>query len=173
VVIDLVALQAFILTALADEKNRAGPRPAAEMCFMYTGHARVSTDGGTTIYGFNPDGSGIPVWQVMSGLRNGDAFPGVVTDDTAVFTAARQHGLPVLSFEVVLPEPRFLDFVNTLDAERLGSQYSYGFPNGNGDCNCLTWMERMGLPLLSGLMIEFVGLSGIAVLPSRRFGFCV
>jgi hypothetical protein len=34
-------------------------------------------------------------------------------------------------------------------------------------------MERMGLPLLTGLMIEFVGLSGIAVRPSRRFGLCV
>src|SRR5207249_3214133 len=88
----------------------------------------VSTDGGSTIYGFNPDGGGVPVWQLMDGLKNGDAFPGVVRDDTAAFSAAQARGLTVLSFEVILPEPQFQRFEGSLDGERRGSQYSYGFP---------------------------------------------
>jgi hypothetical protein len=106
-------------------------------------------------------------------LKNGEAFPGVVADDTGEFSAAQQHGLVVLSFWVVLPDPRFQDFEGRLDGERKGSQYSYGFPNGDGDCNCITWLERLGLPLLTGHMDEFVLLRGIASYPSRRFGLCV
>lgn len=111
--------------------------------------------------------------QLMDRLKNGDAFPGIVRDDTVVFAAARQHGLSVLEYEVVLPDRRHAEFVMRLDAERLGSQYSYGFPNGDGDCNCVTWLERLGLPLLSGRMDEFVSLPGILAHPTRRFGRCV
>ena len=50
----------------------------------------------------------------MYGLRNGDAFPGLVTDDTGIFTAARQHGLAVEAFDVLLPEPAFQFFVAAL-----------------------------------------------------------
>ena len=59
------------------------------------------------------------------------------------------------------------------DGERKNSQYSYGFPNGDGDCNCTTWLERLGLPLLTGRMDEFIRLPGIVSHPSRRFGECV
>ena len=106
-------------------------------------------------------------------MKNGDAFPGVVHNDTAVFAAARSHGLIVQSFEVILPEPRFQEFERRLDSERKNSQYSYGFPNGDGDCNCTTWLERLGLPLLTGRMDEFIGMPGIVTYPSRRFGECV
>ncbi len=102
--------------------------------------------------------------------KNGDALPGIVRDDTAVFSAARNHGLVVLSFEVILPEPQFQEFGARLDGERKNSQYSYGFPNGDGDCNCITWLERLGLPLLTGHMDAFIGLAGIVSSPSRRFG---
>jgi hypothetical protein len=108
----------------------------------------------------------------MVDLRNGVAFPGVVRDDTAVFTAARNHGLTLVSFEVILPEPQFQGFETALDGERQNSQYSYGFPDGDADCNCATWLERLGLPLLSGDMTEFVRLPGISSYPSRRFGRC-
>jgi len=57
--------------------------------------------------------------------------------------------------------------------ERKNSQYLYGFPNGDGDCNCTTWLERLGLPLLTGRMDEFTGLAGIATYSTRRFGPCV
>ena len=159
--------------ALNDEKNGRGPGPSAVQCLIYAGHTGVSTDEGSTIYGFNPDGAGVPVWQLMDRLKNGDAFPGAVRDDTTVFAAAKNHGLTVLSFGVILPDPQFQDFQTTLDGERRKSQHTYGFPNGDGDCNCTTWLERLGLPLLTGRMDEFVRLSGISTHPSRRFGRCV
>ena len=159
--------------ALDDERNGRGPGPGAVECQLFAGHTGVSTDGGTTIYGFSPDRGRVPVWRMMDGLKNGDAFPGVVRDDTAVFAATRQRGLTLLSFEVILPDPRFQGFKTTLDAERRKSQYSYGFPNGDGDCNCTTWLERLGLPLLTGRMDEFMGVSGFSTNPSRRFGLCI
>jgi hypothetical protein len=162
-----------ILKALDDEKHGRGPGPTTLNCRLYAGHTGVSTDGGTTVYGFNPDGAGVPVWQLMDRLKHGDAFPGVVRDDTAVFATAQQRGLSVLSFNVVLPDPHFRHFERILDGERRNSQYSYGFPNGDGDCNCTTWLERLGLPLLTGRMNEFIGLRGISSHPSRRFGRCV
>src|SRR5207245_10369889 len=81
--------------------------------------------------------------------------------------------LVLMSFEVVLPDPRFQDFRAALDGERRTSQYSYGFPDGDGDCNCITWLERLGLPLLTGRMSEFLGLPAITSNRSRRFGRCV
>jgi hypothetical protein len=164
---------AAFLKALDDEKHGRGPGPTPLECLLFAGHTGVSTDLGTTIYGFNPDGGRMPVWQVMDHLKLGDAFPGVVTDDTAVFSGARKHGLTVQSFAVILPEPRFVDFEGRLDDERKTSQYTYGFPNGDGDCNCTTWLERLGLPLLTGRMNEFIALPGFIAYPSRRFGRCV
>jgi hypothetical protein len=136
------------------------------------GHAGVSTDAGLTIWGFNPDAGCLPAWQVMLGLRNGEAFPGIVTNDTGIFATASQHGLLVEAFDVLLPEPTFQLFVAALERERQNSRYSYGFPNGNGDCNCITWIERLGLPLLTGRMDEFIGLPGRMSQPRRRFGRC-
>jgi hypothetical protein len=167
------AFAAAFLKALDDEKNGLGPGPTALDCLLFTGHTGVSTDAGTTVYGFHPDGGRAPVWQLLDRLKNGDAFPGVVRDDTAVFPAARTRGPAVQSFQVILPEPRFQAFERTLDGERRNSQYSYGLPNGHGDCNCTTWLERLGLPLLTGRMDEFIGLPGIASSPSRRFGECM
>jgi hypothetical protein len=113
------------------------------------------------------------MWRGMQLLRNGDAFPGVVVDDTQVFAEARKHRLSVLAFDVVLPDPAFQDFERKLTAERRKSQFGYGFPNGDGDCNCTTWLERLALPLLSGSMDEFAGLLGFTIYPMRRFGQCI
>jgi hypothetical protein len=164
---------AAFLKAIDDEKNGRASGPTAFDCLLFTGHTGVSMDGGTAIYGFSPDDGGIPIWQLMDGLKNGDAFPGVVRDDTGAFSAASQRGLTVHSFDVVLPEPRSQDFERRLDGERQKSQYFYGFPNGDGDCNCTTWLERLGLPLLTGRMDEFIALPGIIISPSRRFGECI
>jgi hypothetical protein len=161
------------LKATQDAKNGIGAGPTPLDCLLFAGHTGVSTDGGTTVYGFNPNGANLPAWQVMERLKNREALPGLVSDDKAVFTAAQQRGLALLTIEIILPEPRFEDFRTRLDAERVRSQYSYGFPDGDGDCNCATWLERLGLPLLTGYMDEFVVLSGISVLPRRRFGRCV
>ena len=134
------------LQALDDEKNLRGPGPTSLNCLLYAGHAGISVDSGLTIFGFNPDGSGMPIWQLMDGLKKGDAFPGIVRDDSQVFAAARQRPLPVVSFDIILPDPQFQKFKQTLDAERRTSNYSYGLPDGDGDCNCTTWLERLGLP---------------------------
>ena len=166
------AFVARVFADLADGRSGRGPGPSRLECLLLAGHAGVSTDAGVTISGFNPDAGGLPGWQVMEGLQNGDAFPGIVTDDTGLFTAASQHGLAVEAFEVLLPEPAFQLFVAALGRERQNSQYSYGFPNGDGDCNCITWIERLALPLLTGRMDEFIALPGRMSHPRRRFGRC-
>lgn len=159
--------------ALNDARRGHGPGPTGLDCFLLAGHTAVSVDGGATIYGFNPDGAALPAWQLMEALKQGNAYPGIVRDDTNIFHAARKHSVNVVSFQVVLPEPEFEQFDRQLDAERQSSKYSYGFPDGDGDCNCATWLERLGLPLLTGTMDELVVLRGINLYPSRRFGKCV
>jgi hypothetical protein len=160
-------------TKLDDEKNGVGPGPTTEECLLYAGHTGVSTDQETTIHAFNPDGTGVPMWQILNRLKNGERFPGVVRDDTTVFAAATNKGLALIRFDLILPDPEFQHFKDSLDEELLKSQYYYGFPNGDGDCNCTTWLERLGLPLLTGRMDEFVGLPAILINPSRRFGQCI
>jgi len=167
------AFGARIKRQLDEQKNGRGPGPTALDCLLLVGHTGVSTDGATTIYGFNPDATGVPLWDLMERLKKGDAFPGIVTDDTAAFSAAASHGLIVMSYRIILPDPPFQDFRDRLDDERSASKYTYGYPNGDGDCNCTTWLERLGLPLLSGRMDELTGLRGISLYPSRRFGQCV
>jgi hypothetical protein len=110
---------------------------------------------------------------MIENLENGRAFPGVVRNDTAIFATAASRGLKLLSMRIVLPESTFQAFSNTLDAERRKSQYAYGYPDGDGDCNCVTWIERLGLPLLTGTMIEFARLLGWSSHPTRRFGACI
>ncbi len=170
---DRSAMAQRVLRQLDDERNGRGPGPAAADCLLYVGHTGVSTDSGTTIFGFHPDTGNFPMWQAMRRLRNGGAFPGVVHDDTQVFATAAAQGLKVMALDVIVPDPRFQAFRRDLAAERKGSRYAYGFPNGDGDCNCTTWLERLGVPLLTGNMDEFASLSGFVFYPSRRFGECV
>lgn len=163
---------ARVLATLVDGMNGRGPGPSPLECLFLAGHAGVSTDGGATISGFHPDASCLRAWQVMQGLRNGEAFPGIVMDDTGIFTAASRHGLAIEAFDVLLPEPAYQLFVAALGGERPISQYSYGFPNSDGDGKCITWIERLGLPLLTGRVDEFIGLPGRMSHPRRRFGRC-
>jgi hypothetical protein len=126
------AFASAFLSALADEKNGVGAGPTSLDCLLLAGHTGVSTDRGATVYGFNPDRGSNPVWELMDGLKKGERFPGVVRDDTAVFTAAKSQGLSFWSFEIILPDPRFKDFQRTLAAELMNSQYFYGFPTETG-----------------------------------------
>ena len=75
--------------------------------------------------------------------------------------------------DVILPDPAFRVFEKKLNAERQQSQYRYGFPDGDGDCNCVTWLERLALPLISGSMAEFAHATASSRYPSRRFGQCI
>ena len=109
----------------------------------------------------------------MQELLSGNAYPGIVNDDTQVFVMAGKKRLTVLAFDVILPDPAFRVFEKKLNAERQQSQYRYGFPDGDGDCNCVTWLERLALPLISGSMAEFAHATASSRYPSRRFGQCI
>jgi len=167
-----LAYTAKLLQACDEVKKGRGLGPSFQNCLLYAGHVGISLDGNKFIYAFNPDAGNMTAWALMDGLKNGNAYPGVVRDDTKVFAAAELHGLSVFAFDIVLPSPQFQTFCQQLDSERQGSQYLYGFPNGDGDCNCITWLERLGLPLLTGRMDEFARLSGVASQWDRRFGKC-
>jgi hypothetical protein len=161
--------QRFI-QALNEERNGRGSGPSEIDCSIFAGHTGVSTNVEGVIWGFNPDRGIDPIWRLMDRLRGGDAYPGIVPDDTVVFTAAEGHGLTVLQFAVALSPPSFQSFRRKLTAERRHGRYTYGFPDGDGDCNCTTWMERLGLPLLTGRMDEFFAVTGVVAQVQRRFG---
>lgn len=162
----------YLLTAIDDQRNGQGAGPSRDECLFFFGHTGVSTDADQTVFGFNPDAGNDPAWLVFQHLRNAAAYPGIVRDDTSVFAAAGNHGLTVLSFDVILPEPGFRTFQKKLIAERKRSQFTYGYPDGDGDCNCVTWLERLGLPLLMGRMDEFTRMPSVASRANRRFGVC-
>jgi hypothetical protein len=167
-----------LFRALDDERHGRSPGPSRIDCLLFAGHTGLSTDADRVIYGFNPDGGTDPTWQVMQRLRSGGSYPGIVRDDTAVFTAAQQHGLIVLRYDVALSPSSFRSFRRRLNAElpakqRRHSKYSYSFPDGDGACNCTTWMERLGLPLLTGRMDEFTAVTGVVAQVRRRFGLCI
>lgn len=160
--------------ALEDHQRGFGPGPPSLDCLLYAGHTGVSLDlEPRVIWGFNPNIAHIPIWQVMQNLMNGSAYPGIVNDDTHVFATARRKRFRVLTFDVVLPDPTFKEFEIELNAERTKSRFTYGFPNSDGDCNCVTWLERLGLPLVSGSMLEFVNMTASSRYPRRRFGACI
>jgi len=167
------ALGRRIRKALDDQRHGREVELSRVDCLLYAGHTGVSVDPApSVIWGFNPDIGQTPLWQVMQHLRTGGAYPGIVTDDTQVFAAARKNRMTVLPFDVVLPEPAYQVFEQKLIAERMKSQYTYGFPNGDGDCNCATWLERLALPLISGSMEEFAAMTASSSYPRRRFGRC-
>lgn len=159
--------------ALDDQRNGRGTGPSEIDCLLFAGHTGVSTDAKGVIWGFNPDRGTDPIWQLMNRLRSGDAYPGIVRDDTAVFQAAQAHGLTVLRFDVALSPPSYRAFRRKLTTQQKSSRYTYGFPDGDGDCNCTTWMERLGLPLLTGRMDEFTAVAGVLAQVPRRFGACI
>jgi hypothetical protein len=159
--------------AVDDERRGLGPGPSTLDCLLHAGHAGVSLEGDLAVFGFNPNAPGVRPRDLLDRLSSGEAFSGIVLDDSSVFSQATAGGLSLISFEVVLPEPAFQQFKTNLDAERKKSQYKYGFPNGDGDCNCITWLERLGLPLFSGRIDEFFRSPGSSTNSKRRFGDCV
>jgi hypothetical protein len=149
----------------ADRKHGRGG-PSIETCLLSAGHTGVSIDGRKTIYALNPDfPSTSRISEVMDDLAAGLAFPGIVRDDTPIFAAATRYGLKVQAFDVLYPDATFAAFQQSLNDEIKGSRFTYGFPDGNGDCNCTTWLERIGLPLLTGRMREFTSLTEIKPYP--------
>jgi hypothetical protein len=171
---DRGAIGQSVRKALDDQKHGQGPGPSPQECLLYAGHTGVSVDSEPdVIWGFNPDVGNTPLWQAMHNLRMGSAYPGIVTDDTNVFTEAGKRKLQVLTLHVLLPDPTFQAFEQQLIAERNRSQFQYGLPNGDGDCNCATWLERLALPLISGSMDEFASMTAGSRYQRRRFGQCI
>ncbi|MBI3759606.1 MAG: hypothetical protein HY269_07620 [Deltaproteobacteria bacterium] len=152
----------------------ADPRqdPTRLDCLLWAGHTGVSFDLGKTIYGFNPDGGRLRISEVINYLESGNSLPGVVIDDTGVFQAAAARTLEVLEFDIIVPPLTFDEFEQLVNVECKGSRFRYDFPNTNGDCNCATWIERLGLPLVTGRMSELVLVADIAAKKSRQFGAC-
>ena len=64
----------------------------------------------------------------MDALQAGEAFPGLVSDDTAVFKAATSRGLGVFSFQVLLPDSRFAAFQRRLQDEYAAANSTMVFP---------------------------------------------
>jgi hypothetical protein len=60
--------------------------------------------------------------------------------------------------EILVRKAHYDQIAQTLAAEQQSSQYTYGFPNGDGDCNCVTWIERIGVPVVTGRIVELLGL---------------
>jgi hypothetical protein len=120
------AFRRRVYGALEDERNGRAPGPSGIDCLLLTGHTGASTDDDPAVYGFNPDTGKLPIWQAMQRLKSGGGFPGVVRDDTQVFSAAAKQGLIVLTFDVVLPEPGFLVFQGLLADEKKQSRYYLG-----------------------------------------------
>jgi hypothetical protein len=82
------AFKQYLFGALDDMRAGRGFGPSRMACLLFAGHTGVSTDADPHIYGFNPDGGNDPLWLVMQNLKRRLAYPGVVYDDSAVFTAA-------------------------------------------------------------------------------------
>jgi hypothetical protein len=61
----------------------------------------------------------------------------------------------------VLVRTRAYDFERKLSSEQKKSRYTFGFPNGNGECNCATCLERLA----------FARVPATRALYTRRGGF--
>ena len=155
-----------------NEEHHGGPAPSRVQCLLHAGHAGLSLDGGRQFFGFNPHNPGLSTRELFNRLAGGECLPGLVLDDTSVFQAADQVNLPIAVMEVHLPSNRHAQLDLTVKSETPSSRFTYGFPYGLGDCNCITWMERIGLPLVSGQMKELMGAFAAAGSLSRRFGNC-
>jgi hypothetical protein len=162
---------------LEDGRTGEGPGPSGVECLLYTGHVGISFEADSPIYAFNPDTGAEPSWQVIENLKKNQAsskpYPGAVTDDTAVFSAAKARGLSVAKLEIVYPESKFNEIKQRFDAEKGKSDYHYSFPGRGGDCNCATWPRKLGvfIPEGSGVMKAYVEALGKTESP-HKMGVC-
>lgn len=158
-------------------RTGTGPGPSGEECLLYTGHVGISFEADSPIYGFNPDTGTEQSWQVIENLKRraagGKPYPGVVTDDTSVFSTAKARGLTVLKLELIYPESRYQEIKSRFDSEKGKSEYHYSFPNRGGDCNCATWPARLGVfvPEASGVMKAYIEAMGRTESP-KKMGMC-
>ena len=128
--------------------------------YVVTGHVGYSFDGGKTIYGFGPKmPDGISAFEAVQSLRNGASYPGVITDDTAIFrsiansSAASRGGVPqaVIEHRISMSHEQF-DMIklahNAIGINSPMNNTMYGFP-GKNSCtfNCATFPMSIGIPI--------------------------
>ena len=120
-------------------EKAAVKRAELNSTLLVAGHIGISLDGGKTIIGFTPktpDGMGAA--EVLQRLKDHEAFPGVVKDDTAIFREAeemaRLHGWstqPISAVQLV-DTPKKMEVVDKA-AKMSGMQpgehgFGYSFP---------------------------------------------
>jgi hypothetical protein len=142
--------------------------------YNVTGHVGYSLDGGNTIYGFGPSvPEGMAPYDAVRSLQQGASYPGMISDDTAIFRnvvdnpgiARGDIEVPQTVFEHRVPvtQQEFNGIQAAHDAIGLNKPQAdllYGFPNQNAfTCNCATFPgEQLGIPMPSnnGMLREFI-----------------
>lgn len=172
---DPVSRQAFKkLLAQHEEANTSGP--SGDECLLYTGHVGISFDAKSPIYGFNPDTGSLPGWLVISRLKDRDGghapYPGVVTDDTSVFSKAKAKKLEYKTLEYVFPESEYNKIHTEFNKAKSRTGLTYSFPGQGGDCNCATWPGQIGLPIPCGNGNMKIYISSFEDNDIRKMGDC-
>lgn len=139
-------------------RGRVLPRPSLQECLVYAGHAGVSFDAERPIYGLLPAALGVEPYVLLDLLQQGSILTGEVADHTAIFDDAATRGCQIVSVEY-----RYLTATQQAILSKVQSQIAkctlkYSFPGQGGDCNCATWLGRIGLdlPETTGQMRLFV-----------------
>ncbi len=128
--------------------------------YVVTGHVGYSFDGGQQIFGFGPKVPvGMPVYDAVQSLRNGASYPGIITDDTALFRSVAENpavgrgGLPqvVIQQKIPVSQADFDAIKAAHDAVGINNPINnvfYGFP-GKNICtfNCATFPSSLGIPI--------------------------
>ena len=130
-------------------RTEGTPGPSPIELLLYAGHVGVSFNARTPIYGFTPK-THDPAWKVMDNLKAGNAYPGAVGNDTAVFVAAEAAGLDHIVIEHLFPPAKYDELHAKFTAEAQHCSHTYSFPGGQGDCNCATWPATIDVPIPSG-----------------------
>ncbi|WP_247547089.1 hemagglutinin (plasmid) [Ralstonia pseudosolanacearum] len=128
--------------------------------YVVTGHVGYSFDGGQQIFGFGPKVPvGVSVYDAVQSLRNGANYPGIITDDTALFRSVAENpavgrgGVPqvVIQQKIPVSQADFDAIKAAHDAVGINNpinNVSYGFP-GKNVCtfNCATFPSSLGIPI--------------------------
>jgi len=138
--------------------------------YRITGHVGYSLDDGRTIYGFGPDVGEMSAFEAVQSLRQGNRYPGIITDDTPVFRDVFENpgigrdGKPQVVYEQKIPVSReqYKSILAEHEARGVNAPMDdvfYGFP-GKNECtyNCATYPSRFGIeiPENSGNMRDYM-----------------
>ena len=162
--------------SLRDNEANNSMGPSATECLLYTGHVGISFNAQAPIYGFNPDTGDTPGWKVIAALKAKNEaqtpYPGVITNDTAVFNRARSRGLEYKVVEYVYPKSKYEEIKRKFKAAKRSTELTYSFPGQGGDCNCATWPGRIGvaIPSSNGNMKAYM--AAIGMNDVRKEGDC-